>query len=573
MMKRHEALEILGLTGNPTEKEVIIAYRKQALKKHPDKGGSKEAFQELGTAKALLDNPTENLEPMPAENPGASHKPKHSREQSDFSSRGAPAFSKRTDAEILEQIKREDKERQQRARRAAEKSAAATKNGLDYIHNLLYRSLSPNDFDAIWLKSEMRIRFFVYSPRPLKHYPHFIDDLKTLPEIKLQILSVFLQMFDPTDRENRTVVITINQTLIDTLLDRSTNLDELYEVLSCLKLYQKLNISSMDLILNQPLYLTIIKEVFEKFYDFELAEDDRAMGKHLDQVLDFFSHFSPMDMASIDFEEEIKTATAETILATMAKFNAILRQRKRENEEAKKTELFAQEGMKTSVETMDDNAPSQAKVLSQPIQTIFSSAPASHSPLPDVEKKPSIPSDNFAPKEPASSLPVASGLVLPDVEKKLSSAFDNFTPKEPASSSPAVSSCVLGDVEPTPSSSSDNSSPKEPASSSPAASSRVLPDLEEKSSIASEPLKPAAPTTCYGFLLKALTVSLSLCLLTAAAVLFPPLGLSAGLGFVLTPMAGYAASGLTAALGGLGFFSVFKSEKEDVESPANVRSM
>lgn len=44
------AYEILGVSPGATLKEIINAYRKLALKHHPDKGGSKEKFQEISEA-------------------------------------------------------------------------------------------------------------------------------------------------------------------------------------------------------------------------------------------------------------------------------------------------------------------------------------------------------------------------------------------------------------------------------------------------------------------------------------------------------------------------------------------
>ncbi|WP_246165596.1 MULTISPECIES: DnaJ domain-containing protein [unclassified Wolbachia] len=62
-MNRKEALEVLDLNANPSEREITIAYRKLALKYHPDKHSGKskdvqkqneEKFKELGAAYECL---------------------------------------------------------------------------------------------------------------------------------------------------------------------------------------------------------------------------------------------------------------------------------------------------------------------------------------------------------------------------------------------------------------------------------------------------------------------------------------------------------------------------------------
>ena len=49
-----EAEKLLGLTPPYTELEVRAAYRQQALRTHPDKGGTAEAFRAVKQATSLL---------------------------------------------------------------------------------------------------------------------------------------------------------------------------------------------------------------------------------------------------------------------------------------------------------------------------------------------------------------------------------------------------------------------------------------------------------------------------------------------------------------------------------------
>ena len=46
--------EILGIPSSASDDEVRAAYRKLAMKHHPDRGGSPEAFQQVKDAYAKL---------------------------------------------------------------------------------------------------------------------------------------------------------------------------------------------------------------------------------------------------------------------------------------------------------------------------------------------------------------------------------------------------------------------------------------------------------------------------------------------------------------------------------------
>ncbi|PCI32023.1 MAG: hypothetical protein COB54_08225 [Alphaproteobacteria bacterium] len=53
-MKREEALEILGLSGNPDPAEIKDAHHKMMLKLHPDQGGSDYFASKLNQARDIL---------------------------------------------------------------------------------------------------------------------------------------------------------------------------------------------------------------------------------------------------------------------------------------------------------------------------------------------------------------------------------------------------------------------------------------------------------------------------------------------------------------------------------------
>lgn len=53
-MTREEALEILGLSGNPGQSEIKDAHHKMMLKFHPDQGGSDYFATKLNQARDIL---------------------------------------------------------------------------------------------------------------------------------------------------------------------------------------------------------------------------------------------------------------------------------------------------------------------------------------------------------------------------------------------------------------------------------------------------------------------------------------------------------------------------------------
>ena len=54
IMTRDEALEILGLSGNPDQTEIKEAHHKMMLKLHPDQGGSDYFASKLNQARELF---------------------------------------------------------------------------------------------------------------------------------------------------------------------------------------------------------------------------------------------------------------------------------------------------------------------------------------------------------------------------------------------------------------------------------------------------------------------------------------------------------------------------------------
>ncbi len=53
-MSRDQALEVLGLTGQPSRQEILDAHRRLIQKLHPDRGGSNYLAQQLNDAKRRL---------------------------------------------------------------------------------------------------------------------------------------------------------------------------------------------------------------------------------------------------------------------------------------------------------------------------------------------------------------------------------------------------------------------------------------------------------------------------------------------------------------------------------------
>ncbi len=55
--KDTELYDILGISPNASTDEIQSAYKKAALRTHPDKGGSEDEFKKVGKAKNILTNP------------------------------------------------------------------------------------------------------------------------------------------------------------------------------------------------------------------------------------------------------------------------------------------------------------------------------------------------------------------------------------------------------------------------------------------------------------------------------------------------------------------------------------
>ncbi|MEI8072752.1 MAG: J domain-containing protein [Candidatus Saccharibacteria bacterium] len=56
-MSKRDYYEVLGLSKGATEEEIKKAFRKQAIKHHPDKGGNEDDFKEINEAYEVLGNP------------------------------------------------------------------------------------------------------------------------------------------------------------------------------------------------------------------------------------------------------------------------------------------------------------------------------------------------------------------------------------------------------------------------------------------------------------------------------------------------------------------------------------
>ncbi len=53
-MKDQEYYDILGILPDASEKEIKKAYRRKAMKIHPDRGGNTEDFKKLSEAYEVL---------------------------------------------------------------------------------------------------------------------------------------------------------------------------------------------------------------------------------------------------------------------------------------------------------------------------------------------------------------------------------------------------------------------------------------------------------------------------------------------------------------------------------------
>ena len=56
-MDKKDYYEVLGVQRNVTEADLKKAYRRLAMKHHPDKGGNEEIFKKYQKAYEILSNP------------------------------------------------------------------------------------------------------------------------------------------------------------------------------------------------------------------------------------------------------------------------------------------------------------------------------------------------------------------------------------------------------------------------------------------------------------------------------------------------------------------------------------
>ena len=73
--------QILGVNKNATEEEIKQAYRKLAMKHHPDRGGDEKQFQEIKNAYEVLSDPVRRQQ---HDNPGPFHHHHGNHEHSHF---------------------------------------------------------------------------------------------------------------------------------------------------------------------------------------------------------------------------------------------------------------------------------------------------------------------------------------------------------------------------------------------------------------------------------------------------------------------------------------------------------
>lgn len=59
-MGRKEALEVLGLSGNPNEEEILAAYKRLIRKAHPDQEGSAWLAAQINAARDILLDKSKN---------------------------------------------------------------------------------------------------------------------------------------------------------------------------------------------------------------------------------------------------------------------------------------------------------------------------------------------------------------------------------------------------------------------------------------------------------------------------------------------------------------------------------
>ncbi len=153
-MNINQAEQILGVSPNATEPEVRAAYRKLAFEKHPDRGGSTEAMQEVNNAMdAYKAKFKEGVNPEPKEAQSDTYGQQRARSADRTTAEGRAQYNEQYENEG------QDKSKESRYQQSEAREDPTSRNQEDYEKHTYQPKYNSTFYDAAARYASEKSRF------------------------------------------------------------------------------------------------------------------------------------------------------------------------------------------------------------------------------------------------------------------------------------------------------------------------------------------------------------------------------------------------------------------------------